>query len=173
MIEGSGSGSIPLTYRSGSRSKRAQKHTSPTDPDLDPDPQQWLNPFFYILCTCRSWEQHIRYGTLRHFKPATAAVPKPLPNPDVGGEDSNFINYRILCVFCTDNYTFSGYLFFSDHQSICTELLSVCAVSPVILGFVVKFNVLIRRYSGQKFLFRYLLSHCMKNSTVLVGRCTN
>jgi len=37
MIEGSGFGSIPLT--NGSGIQQAKKHTDPTDPDSDPDPQ--------------------------------------------------------------------------------------------------------------------------------------
>jgi hypothetical protein len=40
MIEGSGFGSIPLT--NGSGIQQAKKHTDPTDPDSDPDPQPWF-----------------------------------------------------------------------------------------------------------------------------------
>jgi hypothetical protein len=39
-MKGSGAGSIPLTYGSGSRSRRP-KHVDPVDPDSDPDPQHW------------------------------------------------------------------------------------------------------------------------------------
>ncbi len=45
MIEGSGSGSIPLTNESVS-GQEAQKHVDPVD--LDPDPQHWiLMPFVF------------------------------------------------------------------------------------------------------------------------------
>ncbi len=84
-------------------------------------------------------------------KTATAAVPKPLPNPDVGGEDSHFINYRILCVFCTDNYTFRGYLFFFRTTCRYAPNSSRCAQSAQlyrIFGFVFKFTVLIGTILG-------------------------
>jgi hypothetical protein len=42
MIEGSGSGSIPLTNGSGSGSRRPKNILDPSDPTSDPNPQYWL-----------------------------------------------------------------------------------------------------------------------------------
>ncbi len=46
MIEGSGSGSITLTYGSGSESRRPKNHVDPVD---RPDPQHWINPWWTVV----------------------------------------------------------------------------------------------------------------------------